>query len=90
MIRKLQKHSSGTLDYRVDWSKWLDPGDSIASVTWSVPAGLTQPYPASNTTSEATVWLAGGVDGADYEVACAITTAQNRAETHSFLLMVRS
>lgn len=90
MIKKLQKHPSGTLDYRVDWSKWLDPGDTIASATWTVPTGLTQPFPASSTTTEATVWLAGGADGSDYEIECSITTAQNRAERHSFLLVVRA
>lgn len=70
------KDPGSTLDYQIDWSQWLG-SDTIASSTWTVPAGLTD-HASSNTTTETVQWLAGGTVGAVYQVVNQITTAGGR------------
>lgn len=72
------KDPQSTLDYAIDWSLWLGI-DTIASVSWTVPAGLTQTA-ATNTTTSATIWLAGGTVGTRYPVVCRVTTAAGRID----------
>lgn len=56
-----------------DWTDKLD-GESISTVTWSVPSGLTK---LSETTTGAvtSALISGGAAGAVYDVSCTITTA---------------
>lgn len=77
-MRIWRKDPEATLDYHIDWSAWLDD-DTISTVTWTVPTGLTQ-VTATYTTTVATVWLSGGTAGEEYQVACAITTAGGRTD----------
>lgn len=81
------KDPNATLDYAVDWSRWL-AGDEIATSTWIIPVGLTA-LGASNTPTKATVWLAGGVVGQSYVVTNRITTTGGRTEDRSFTLLVK-
>ena len=46
------KDPNAKLDYRVDWSAWLN-GDTVATVAWTVPTGLTKTS-ETNTTTAAT------------------------------------
>lgn len=76
------KDPNDVLDYRIDASTWLaghDPDDTISTVTWTVPAGLTL-VAQSNTTTTATIWLSGGTVGTQYEVLCRIVTAGGRTK----------
>lgn len=96
----IEKDPHGTLDYSVAWSTWLD-GDTIASATWTVGAGLTinsQTINASAVTIDgvshpantvATAWLSGGTAGQSYTVACRITTAGGRTDERTFRVVVR-
>ena len=61
--------------YTVDWGTlgWLG-SDTIASSTWTVPAGITE-VSASSTTTVATILLSGGTSGASYSLVNEITTA---------------
>lgn len=70
------KDPGSTLDYQIDWSVWLG-SDTIASSSWTVPAGLTD-FAESSTTTSATQWLAGGTVGAVYSVVNQITTTGGR------------
>jgi hypothetical protein len=72
-IGRFEKSPWAALPYTVDWSQWLPVGETIASVQWTVPTGLTQAN-AGNTTTTATVRLSGGTIGAGYRVCCRITT----------------
>lgn len=81
------KDPQAVLDYRVDWSAWLST-DTIASVVWTVPSGITQAS-ATNTTTSATIWLSSGEAGTDYLVGCRITTAGGRTDERSILVSVR-
>lgn len=78
-----RKDPSDILDYEVDWSEWLESTETIDTVTWSVPTGLTQ-TDDDVTDTTATVWLSGGTAGTTYEVACKILTTAGRTAERSF------
>lgn len=82
----IYKDPSAALDYAVDWSDWLDT-DTIASVAWTVPTGLTNDS-SSETSTVATIWLSGGTVGNVYTVTCRVTTAASRVDERSFRIKV--
>ena len=71
------KDPDETLDYTWDWSQILPTGDTISTVTWTVPSGLVREN-AVNTTTTATLWISGGTVGERYPVACKVTTVAGR------------
>lgn len=80
------KDPSAVLDYKVDWATWLST-DTIATVAWTVPTGITQTS-TSNTTTTATIWLSGGTAGTTYEIVCRITTAGGRTDDRTIGIRV--
>ena len=82
------KDPNETLDYVVTWSDFLG-ADTIATVTWDVPTGLTN-VTTSNTTTTATIFISGGTHGQEYIVGCKITTAGSRTAERSFKLIIRT
>lgn len=66
-------------------------GATIATVTWTVPTGITKD--SSNQSAVtingvsygintvATIWLSGGTAGTEYSIACRITTSDNPVRT---------
>ncbi len=81
------KDPHATLDYGVDWSAWLG-ADTIESVAWSVPAGLTKTA-ESNTDTVAYVWLSGGTAGTTYQVVCRVTTTGGRTDDRTLELICK-
>jgi hypothetical protein len=83
------KDPASTLDYNVDWDSddWLGT-DTIASVTWTVPAGITS-VSTSATTTIATIFVSGGTVGQDYDIGCRITTVGGRIDERTIRLKVR-
>ncbi len=82
------KDPDETIDYNIDWSRFLG-SDTISSVSWFIDAangtktavsatdvvnGL-QFVQSSNTTTVATTRLAQGTNNIRYRVTCQITTA---------------
>lgn len=86
---RFTKDPDATLDYGIDWTNWLETGDSIASSAWEVPTGLTLTS-QSNTNNKTLVWLSGGTVGTTYTVRNRITTASTppRVEDRSILIQV--
>lgn len=95
------KDPDANLDYRVAWKDWL-AGDTLASVAWDVPAGLTGSNQSINTggsvtidgvvhpvNTVATIWLAGGTLGATYTVRCRATSASSPARVDDRSFRVR-
>lgn len=84
------KDPAAVLDYTIDWDAddWLGT-DTVSTATWTVPAGLTQPTSATNTSTTTTVWLGSGVEGQDYDVACKIVTAGGRTDERTIRIQVR-
>lgn len=78
-----------TLDYVVDWDARTGTGETVASSTWNVPAGLTIAAPAPSFTDDSTtIWLTGGTAGTTYVVSNTVVTNQGRTLEHAFYLTV--
>lgn len=87
MRRVERKDPLARLNFGWDWAPWL-AGDTIASSSWTVPAGLTQESSAHTATST-TVVLSGGVAGKTYQVRNQITTAAGYIDVITIYLMVQ-
>lgn len=89
MARTYIKDPEAVLDYKFDWSSWLDSGETIASRTVTVDAGLTKDSDAvTDTSTSVTVWLSGGTDGVSYSVNCQIVTSANRTDERTMIIRV--
>jgi hypothetical protein len=82
-----QKDPNEVTDYAIDWGDWLE-GDSIATSTWTVPAGITKDSDAK-TASVTTIWLSGGTDNDDYILLNTIATVSGRTEERDILILCR-
>lgn len=84
------KDPSAVLDHGMDWSTWLDDGETIAgqpSVVAS-PAGLT--ISAVSQANGIVSWrVSGGTLGQDYIATCRITTSLGRIDERSVRYRVR-
>jgi len=81
------KDPDATLDYKADWTLWLD-GDTISQSSWIIPADLTKEAEAVGDTT-ATVWLSGGTLGRKYEVVNRINTSAGRTDDRTFIIRIR-
>lgn len=81
------KDPDSVLDYRVDWSAWLD-GDTIIASTFT-PADDTLTVDLDLfTTTTATVWLSGGTLGKT-TVTNHITTAAGRQNDYTLKFTIK-
>lgn len=84
------KDPDAVLDYAVEWSSWLQDGETISTSTWDVPAGLTEgdgsngAAASSATDTKATVWLMGGTANTQYTVTNRVVTSAGRTDDRSF------
>lgn len=90
----MKKDPDAKLPFTLDWSTWLAtvPGDTLASATWTVEAGMVQETtPAASFTAagKATQWLSGGTAGVDYAATCRITTSAGRIDDRTITVQVR-
>lgn len=97
------KDKDETLDYSIDWSRALEGGEKIQSVTWSIvnlagekvsfALGLTvdglKNLTQTNTPTVATVFLNAGVDNRDYKIFCGITTTKGRSKERAVSIRIR-
>lgn len=66
-------------------------GETISTVTWTVPTGITKDSDnkaavtvhgvAYGINTVCTIWLSGGTDDANYDLACKIVTSGSPART---------
>ena len=75
------------LDYSIDWSSWLAKGDSLISSNWNAPSDITLSFP-SMSDNKTIVWLAGGVEGQNYEIINTVSTSQGRTGVKTINLPV--
>lgn len=84
--------------YSVDWSRFLNTGDTISTVGWYVNGVLTPSYSVTenlnlvqptNTTNVATVRITGGNIGQRYKITCRINTADGLIYERSIYLTIR-
>jgi len=81
------KDPQAVLDFNWDWSAWLGEGEAITDKTVTPDAGLTVNSSSINGGVVA-AWLAGGVAGITYTVACTISTSAGRTETRRIQIVV--
>ena len=85
------KEPGDRLDYDFDFSRWLSPGDSIATVVVSVETtGSVVIDGYDKTASAVKVWVSGGVSGESAHIKVEITTVQTRVKDACLQLRVRS
>jgi len=89
LIPKRQKSPGGSEVFEVDWTKYL-VDSTIASVTWTVPVGITK-VSNSNTTTSAYIKLSGGTVDTEYTISCTIVTSDSptREPKRSFVVSVQ-
>lgn len=97
------KDKAENLDYSLDWSRALEGGETIASVTWSildstdtkVPFGVgttvdgIKNFTQTNTSTVATIYLFDGVQNQEYKIYCSITTTAGRVKERPVKIRVR-
>jgi hypothetical protein len=98
MPRLVTQDPGERLDYTIDWSApksrdnpegpWLVDGDTIATSTFDVPAGLTQDGESHDDTT-ATIWLMGGTVGERYAVTNHVVTTAGREGEWTFWVDIR-
>lgn len=87
MNGRYTKPAAAVLDYGRDWSDWLPTGDTIATSTWAVDAGLTLGAHDHDDTSTR-VWLSGGTVGEAYWATNRITTAGGRTDERAIQVRI--
>lgn len=100
-VRIWLKDPDSTLTVGLHWKDVVERGDSLSTVAWTVPAGLTKisesingsavldrgiTYPAGEV---ALVRVSGGVALSDYEITCNVTTAAGDIDERSITVAVR-
>lgn len=93
----ISKDVEAQLIYTFDWSQWLDDGDSLAQVEYTVAARRNDPTPitieaeglaVNNTKSY--VELAGGQVDKVYIVTAKVTTANGLVDRRNFRIQVEA
>ena len=94
---QISKDPAAQLTYTLDWSEWLDSGDTISTVDWTVAARRNDPTPITIVTSgkdgtntKTYVELSGGQADKTYIVNAEITTNDGLTDARSFRVLVES
>lgn len=82
-----EKSPASVLDYSFDWSEWLQAGQIIETSSWSSDTGLTIDSDAK-TTTKATAFISGGVEGNSYFVSNTVVTNDGLTAKRSFIIKV--
>lgn len=92
---EIDKDVEAQLVYTFDWSTWLDDGDTIAAVEYSVAARRNDPTPVTiessgitDSSTDTYVELAGGQADKTYIVTAKVTTSDGLVDRRNFRLKV--
>lgn len=88
MADQYLKDPQAVLDFKFDWSSWLEFGEQIVDSLMIVTTGLTIDS-ASHTLSSTTAWLSGGVSGRTYTLTNRITTNSTPARIDDRSITIR-
>lgn len=77
--------------YVLDYSDWLDTGETISSVAFSIsPAGMTVPSSTIGTPANTvSFFITGGTSGTKYTVEAQITTSAGQVKEDQLVFIVR-
>ncbi len=83
----IYKAAADSVDYGVDWTNDLAEGVSVASATWTLPAGLTGgPEGVSSPITKKRI--SGGVAGTEYPIAVLMTKTNGEELERTFVVIV--
>jgi len=82
------KDTDEVLDYQLDWSGRLG-SDTIATSSWTVPAGITK-NSDTNTATVTTIWLSSGTLNSSYELQNRVTTTGGRTMDQTVRIRIRA
>lgn len=83
------KDPAAALDYEMDWSAWLEDGETISAVEITSPDGALTVTNASTANGKVLWRLAGGVANIDYTITVQITTSSEQVDHRSVRIPVR-
>jgi hypothetical protein len=81
------KSAGEVKDFSINWTPDLGT-DTISSSTFAISLPGPSITQSTNTTTQTTVWISGGVPGTFYQVTNTIVTAGGRTLTKTFTLEV--
>jgi len=89
-LKTYSKEATAVGTYEIDWTSWLAevPGRTIATSTFTVPAGITNDAD-SNTTTKATIQLSGGTWGQSYEIENHIVASNGDEQSASITIKIQ-
>lgn len=70
------KDKDSKFTYTIDWSPYLLTGETVSSVSYSTPTGITSDT-TSNTTTSSTQRVSGGTVGETYKIEVTATMSNN-------------
>ena len=89
------KDTEAQLIYTLDWTEWLETGDTIASVDWTVAARRNDPTPPvvessglDGTNKKTYIELSGGQADKVYIVTAKVTTDNGLVDRRNFRVEV--
>ena len=88
-LGNFNKQPIEVVDYDIDYSEWLTPGDNVQSAVVAVaPAGLTVESVFVND-PRVKIWVSGGTDSIRYKLTVTTTTADGRVKQDEFSVRVK-
>jgi hypothetical protein len=75
------------LDYKGDWSDYLEPSETVSTSTWVVPDGVVEGDTFTNPTYT-TIWLSAGDVLKSYIVSNEVLTSLGRTAVRAFKLNI--
>lgn len=80
--------------YRIDYSEWLDTGETLSDVVFTVPTNTTPPLVVDDVmiepdTTGVQYYVSGGVDDSNYEVVVTATTSGDQIKIDDLLFTIR-
>lgn len=81
------KDPDSKLPYSIDWTDWLESGDSIVSASWSASSGLTlesQYIDGAVTTAV----VSGGQIGSREWIRCRVTSQRGYVDDQTIYLLI--
>lgn len=94
---EIEKDPEAQLVYTFNWSDWLESGDTISAVEYTVAARRNDPEPVTIVSSgiadantDTYVELSGGQLDKTYIVTCKVTTSDGIVDRRNFRLLVKN
>lgn len=84
----IAKDPNAVKNYTLDFSLWLEPGDSLIQATWDIPTGLDN-VAETLTATKAIVRIGGGTLGKACLIKCHILTAFGHQDDRTFRMVIR-